>query len=51
MVSLFGAFRSLLPREDACIQRFCEHARLAVPAAEAFRALIGGNQPSPWLTR
>jgi uncharacterized protein len=47
MVSLFGAFRSLLPREEAFIRRFCEHARLAVPAAEAFRALIDGQPAEP----
>src|SRR5690349_7183183 len=47
MAGLFGAFRSLLPREEQFIERFCEHARLVVPAAEAFRALIDGGEPGP----
>jgi hypothetical protein len=47
MANLFGAFRSLMPREEGFIERFCEHARLAVPAAEAFRALIGGAAAEP----
>ena len=47
MASLFGTFRALMPREDRFIDRFCEHARLVVPAAEAFRTLIDGHPPEP----
>jgi uncharacterized protein len=47
MAGLFGAFRSLMPREERFFELFCEHARLVVPAAEAFRALIGGADPEP----
>ena len=47
MASLFSVFRSLMPREERFIERFCEHARLVVPAAEAFRALIEGGAPEP----
>jgi predicted phosphate transport protein (TIGR00153 family) len=37
------AFRSLLPRDERFIDRFSAHARLIVPAAEAFRALMSGD--------
>lgn len=37
------AFRMLMPREDRFIDRFSEHAKLIVPAAEAFRALMSGD--------
>ena len=37
------AFRSLMPREDRFVGRFCEHAKLIVPAAEEFRALMSGD--------
>jgi predicted phosphate transport protein (TIGR00153 family) len=47
MANLFGAFRSLMPREEGFIERFGEHARLLVPAAEAFRSLIGGGEAQP----
>jgi predicted phosphate transport protein (TIGR00153 family) len=47
MASLFRMFRSLMPREERFIERFSEHARLVVPAAEAFRALIEGAPPEP----
>jgi predicted phosphate transport protein (TIGR00153 family) len=40
---LLRAFRSLMPRSDSFIDRFGEHARLIVPAAEAFRALMSGD--------
>jgi uncharacterized protein len=40
---LLRAFRSLMPRDDRFIERFSEHARLIVPAAEAFRALMSGD--------
>ena len=32
-----------MPRDDRFIERFTEHARLIVPAAEAFRALMSGD--------
>jgi len=37
------AFHSLMPHDDRFIRRFCEHATLVVPAAEAFRALMSGD--------
>ncbi|HET6605968.1 MAG TPA: DUF47 family protein [Rhodopila sp.] len=37
------AFRSLMPRDDRFIRRFCEHANVIVPAAEEFRALMSGD--------
>jgi predicted phosphate transport protein (TIGR00153 family) len=40
---LLRAFRSLMPREERFIERFCEHSRLIVPAAEAFRALMSDD--------
>jgi uncharacterized protein len=40
---LMRAFRSLMPRDDRFIERFCEHSKLIVPAAEAFRALMSGD--------
>jgi predicted phosphate transport protein (TIGR00153 family) len=40
------AFRSLMPRDERFIQRFCAHSRLIVPAAEAFRALMSGDGQS-----
>jgi uncharacterized protein len=40
---LLNAFRSLMPRDDRFIGRFCEHSRLIVPAAEEFRALMSGD--------
>jgi uncharacterized protein len=40
---LLRAFRSLMPRDDRFIERFSEHARLIVPAAEAFRALMSAD--------
>ena len=36
-------FRSLMPRDDRFIGRFCEHANLIVPAAEEFRALMSDD--------
>lgn len=36
-------FRALMPQDERFIERFCEHARLIVPAAEAFRALMSGD--------
>lgn len=36
-------FRSLMPRDERFIQRFCAHADLIVPAAVAFRALMSGD--------
>lgn len=32
-----------MPRDDRFISRFSEHAKLIVPAAEAFRALMSGD--------
>lgn len=40
---LTRAFRFLMPRDDRFIERFCEHSKLIVPAAEAFRALMSGD--------
>jgi predicted phosphate transport protein (TIGR00153 family) len=40
---LLRAYRSLMPRDDRFIDRFCEHSRLIVPATEAFRALMSGD--------
>jgi predicted phosphate transport protein (TIGR00153 family) len=40
---LLRAFRSLMPHDDRFIERFSEHSRLIVPAAEAFRALMSGD--------
>jgi uncharacterized protein len=40
---LLRAFRALMPRDDRFIARFSEHARLIVPASEAFRALMSGD--------
>jgi predicted phosphate transport protein (TIGR00153 family) len=40
---LVRAFRSLMPQDECFIERFSEHARLIVPAAEAFRALMSGD--------
>jgi hypothetical protein len=40
---LLRAYRALLPRDNRFIERFSEHARLIVPAAEAFRALMSGD--------
>jgi predicted phosphate transport protein (TIGR00153 family) len=40
---LLRAFRALMPHEEQFIERFCEHSRLIVPAAEAFCALMSGD--------
>ena len=40
---LLRAFRGLMPHDDRFITRFSEHARLIVPAAEAFRGLMSGD--------
>ena len=40
---LLRAFRSLMPRDERFIERFCEHSKLIVPAAEAFRALMSDD--------
>ncbi len=32
-----------MPHDEQFIERFCEHSRLIVPAAEAFRALMSGD--------
>jgi predicted phosphate transport protein (TIGR00153 family) len=37
------AFRSLMPRDDRFIDRFSQHSKLLVPAAEAFRALMSAD--------
>lgn len=37
------AFRALMPQDERFIERFSEHSRLIVPAAEAFRALMSGD--------
>jgi hypothetical protein len=38
------AFRLTMPQDERFIERFCEHARLIVPAAEAFRAMSDDGQ-------
>jgi uncharacterized protein len=43
---LLRAFRSLMPRDERFIERFSAHAKLIVPAAEAFRALMSGDGQS-----
>jgi uncharacterized protein len=40
---LLRAFRSLMPRDERFIERFCEHSKLIVPAAESFRALMSDD--------
>ena len=40
---LLRAFRSIMPQDERFIERFCEHAKLIVPAAEAFRALMSDD--------
>jgi predicted phosphate transport protein (TIGR00153 family) len=40
---LLRAFHALMPHDDRFIARFSEHARLIVPAAEAFRALMSAD--------
>jgi predicted phosphate transport protein (TIGR00153 family) len=40
---LVRAFQALMPHDDRFIARFSDHARLIVPAAEAFRALMSGD--------
>ena len=40
---LLRMFRSLMPQDERFIERFCEHSRLIVPAAEAFRALMSDD--------
>ncbi len=40
---LLRAFRALMPHDERFIERFSEHSRLIVPAAEAFRALMSGD--------
>jgi hypothetical protein len=37
------AFRSLMPRDDQFIRRFCDHAKIIVPAANEFCALLSGD--------
>jgi predicted phosphate transport protein (TIGR00153 family) len=39
----FRFFRSLMPRDERFVERFCAHSRLIVPAAEAFRALMADD--------
>lgn len=40
---LLRAFRSLMPRDERFVERFCAHSKLIVQGAEAFRALISGD--------
>src|ERR1700709_477441 len=40
---LMHFFRSLMPRDQKFIERFTEHSKLIVPAAEEFRALMSGD--------
>ncbi len=40
---LMRLFRSLMPRDERFIERFSEHSKLIVLAAEAFRALMSGD--------
>jgi uncharacterized protein len=45
---LMRAFRSLMPQDDRFIGRFCEHAKLIVPAAEEFRALMSDDSQAEY---
>jgi hypothetical protein len=49
--ALLRGFRALMPRDDRFISRFSEHASLAVPAAEAFRALMSGDGRAEWYAK
>ncbi len=40
---LMHFFRSLMARDQKLIERFTDHSRLIVPAAEAFRALMSAD--------
>ncbi len=40
---LLRLYRSLIPRDETFIQRFCEHSRKVIEAAEAFRAMMEGD--------
>lgn len=40
---LIRLFRSLMPHDERFIERFSEHSKLIVSAAEAFRALMSGD--------
>lgn len=42
-IKLLGIFRALMPRDEKFIDRFCEHTKLIVPAAEEFRSLLSGD--------
>lgn len=40
---LLRTFRSLMPRDEQFVERFCAHSKLIVQAAEAFRDLLSGD--------
>ncbi len=40
---LLQAFRAMMPHDERFIERFCDHSKLIVPAAEAFRALMSDD--------
>jgi predicted phosphate transport protein (TIGR00153 family) len=40
---LIRAFRSIMPRDEGFVDRFCAHSRLIVQAAEAFRAMMSDD--------
>jgi predicted phosphate transport protein (TIGR00153 family) len=40
---LMRLFRSLMPRDERFITRFCEHSRAVVHGAEAFRGMLSGD--------
>ncbi len=40
---LLRLFRSLMPRDESFIERFCDHCRNVVLAAEAFHDMIAGT--------
>lgn len=37
------AFRAVMPRDERFIERFCDHSKLIVAAAESFRQLMSGD--------
>lgn len=40
---LLRSFRAMMPHDERFIERFCNHSKLIVPAAEAFRALMSDD--------
>lgn len=45
---LMRLFRSLMPHDERFVDRFSEHSKLIVSAAEAFRALMSGDGRAEW---